>query len=332
MNQRETACPYCGTKATAQNDETLTYVFVECPTCGRFEYQTFPSTIATDIKDKVASYLYYTGTLEEHDDYRFFNFIGSKSEFDKIYEKSPWCNFVSIPEIEAFYPRTFAERVDRILLSMAKRSDFFGDKFTYTRNELISAMFVRRYNKQGENIDPETVTYQLTEICRYLEENQYVEHYANSDGFTFTIKPTGYKRIDALQTKGSQTSKNVFVAMSFAYEMKEVREAIKDAVYECGYIPRLMDEIEHNHQIVPEMLYEIKQAKFVIAELTGHNNGAYFEAGYALGQGKEVIQVCSNESFGADGHFDVKQINTVLWDTTDDLKEKLSARIKATIR
>ena len=332
MSQRETVCPYCGTKATVQNDNTFTYVFVACPTCGKFEYQVSPSTMATDIKDKVASYLYYTGTLEEHADYRFLNFVGSKEAFDKTCAKYSWCNFASIPEIEAFYPRTFAERVDRILLGMAKRSDFFGDKFTYTRNQLISAMFVRRYNKQGENIDPETVTYQLTEICRYLEENQYVEHCASSDGFTFTIRPTGYKRIDELQTKESQTSKNVFVAMSFAKKMKEVREAIKDAVYECGYIPRLMDEIEHNHQIVPEMLYEIKQAKFVIAELTGHNNGAYFEAGYALGQGKEVIQVCSNESFGADGHFDVKQINTVLWDTTDDLKEKLSARIKATIR
>ena len=92
-----------------------------------------------------------------------------------------------------------------------------------------------------------------------------------------------------------------------------------------------MDEIEHNHQIVPEMLYEIREAKFVIAELTGHNNGAYFEAGYALGLGKEVIQICSKSKFGEDGHFDVKQINTILWDDTDDLIKKLVARIKATI-
>ena len=92
-----------------------------------------------------------------------------------------------------------------------------------------------------------------------------------------------------------------------------------------------MDEIEHNHQIVPEMLYEIRESRFVIAELTGHNNGAYFEAGYALGFGKEVIQVCNKEKFGEDGHFDVKQINTVLWENQDDLSARLDARIKATI-
>lgn len=332
MNQREMNCPYCGTIASAQNDESLTYVFVECPTCGRFEYQAFPSTIAADMKDKVASYLYYTGTVEEHEDYRFFNFIGTKSAFDNNFAKYPWCYFATIPEIEAFYPKTFAERIDRILLGMAKRSDFFGDRIAYTKDQLLSAMFVRRFDKEGNVIDTKAVDYQLSEICQYLEDNQYVEHHTNGDEFTFLIKPTGYKRIDELQTEEAQKSKNAFIAMSFADDMKEVREAIKAAVYECGFIPRLMDEIEHNHQIVPEMLYEIKQAKFCIAELTGHNNGAYFEAGYALGCGKEVIQICSKERFGTDGHFDVKQINTILWDTTEDLQKKLSARIKATIR
>ena len=119
--------------------------------------------------------------------------------------------------------------------------------------------------------------------------------------------------------------------MSFAENMKPIRESIRKAITECGYIPRIMDEIEHNHQIVPEMLYEIRQSKFVIAELTGHNNGAYFEAGYALGNGKEVIQLCNKEKFSEDGHFDVKQVNTILWDNHDDLCERLINRIKATI-
>ena len=113
--------------------------------------------------------------------------------------------------------------------------------------------------------------------------------------------------------------------------MVPVREAIKNALIKCGYIPRIMDEIEHNHQIVPEMLYEIREARFVVAELTGHNNGAYFEAGYALGNGKDVIQVCQKSKFGEDGHFDVKQVNTILWDTPEELTTRLIARIKATI-
>ncbi len=142
--------------------------------------------------------------------------------------------------------------------------------------------------------------------------------------------PSGWARIENIERDDSQ-KKNVFIAMSFDPSMNMVRETLKKAIASNGYNPRIMDEIEHNHQIVPEMLYEIRQAKFVIAELTGHNNGAYFEAGYALGVGKDVIQICRKDTFGKDGHFDVKQVNTILWEDLDDLYNRLNDRIKATI-
>lgn len=331
MSGRNIKCTYCNSEAIGYTQEDTFNVFVECPTCGRYEHQVIPAAIGANIRDKVASYLYYKGTLEEHEDYRFFNFLGSKSAFDYAYEKYPWCYFASVAEIEAFYPKTFAERIDRILLGMAKKADFFGNRITYTMDQILSAMFIRRFDKKGNCIDADIVKHQLFEIGDYLEKNGYVESSSSSDGISFVIKPAGYKRIDELQVNESQTSKSVFIAMSFAKEMDGVREAIKKAVTECSFTPRIMDEIEHNHQIVPEMLYEIRQARFVIAELTGHNNGAYFEAGYALGQGKEVIQVCNKEKFGEDGHFDVKQINTVMWENEDELTEKLIARIKATV-
>ena len=40
-------------------------------------------------------------------------------------------------------------------------------------------------------------------------------------------------------------------------------------------------EEEHNNQIVPEIFYEIRQSNYIIADLTGHRNGVYYEAGYA---------------------------------------------------
>ena len=144
------------------------------------------------------------------------------------------------------------------------------------------------------------------------------------------ILSSGWAKIENIEQNDNE-KKNVFIAMSFDSSMNGVRETIKKAIISNGYNPRIMDEIEHNHQIVPEMLYEIRQAKFVIAELTGHNNGAYFEAGYALGVGKEVIQICRKDTFGIDGHFDVKQVNTILWEDYDDLFKRLDARIKTTM-
>ena len=102
--------------------------------------------------------------------------------------------------------------------------------------------------------------------------------------------------------------------MKFGKETEELREKLKEGIREAGYEPIIMDEVEHNHQIVPEMLYQIKNSKFIIAELSHHNNGAYYEAGYALGLGKEVIHICKKSELTSGLHFDVAQVNTIVYD------------------
>ena len=322
-------CPLCGSESK-QYQEGLESLFVECPTCGRFQLSgpfhndnSFPKDY-----DKLASYLFYNG---KHNapikDSRFFNFIGSKEDFDKVYSKYPWCYHVTKDIIENWYPKTFSEKVDYFLLGLAHRANFLSEIILFTSEQLHSACFALRKVDGPMRNFPNIVNDQVDFFLDYLVNQDFIE----AGDCRCTLLPKGLERIDCLQKNSDQNTKNVFVAMSFAPEMKDVREAIKLAIIECGYIPRIMDEIEHNHQIVPEMLYEIRESRFIIAELTGHNNGAYFEAGYALGYGKEVIQICQKSKFGEDGHFDVKQINTVLWNTTEELKEKIVSRIKATI-
>ena len=117
--------------------------------------------------------------------------------------------------------------------------------------------------------------------------------------------------------------------MKFGEETQALREKLKEGLE--GYNVRIMDEIEHNHQIVPEMLYEIRNSRFVIAELSHHNNGAYYEAGYALGLGKEVIHICKKSEISSGLHFDVAQVNTIVYDDINEIPEKLKKRIQATI-
>ena len=105
---------------------------------------------------------------------------------------------------------------------------------------------------------------QLNFFITYLVDQEFIE----AGSCRCILLPKGYERIDSLQKANAKKTKNVFIAMSFAPEMAETRDAIKDALVRCGYVPRIMDEIEHNHQIVPEMLYEIREARFIIAELT----------------------------------------------------------------
>ncbi|MCE5342589.1 MAG: DUF4062 domain-containing protein [Eubacteriales bacterium] len=318
-------CPICNGSNTVSQRNDLSE-FSHCKSCGLLKIT--PSFLDGFDLDKLAIYLYYNGKINKPiQDERFFNFIGSEMGFSREFVEYPWCYHVTPAVVDNWYPKNFTEKIDIVLLGLWKINEYMGQEISLTKSELYSATFVAR-RKNGMLRDD----FELEEQAEFMLDYLSTQGYADvSPTHNIELKASAYQRVDELQKNIEQTSKTVFVAMSFASEMNDVREAIKVAVTNAGYIPVLMDEVEHNHQIVPEMLYEIRKSKFVIAELTGHNNGAYFESGYALGLGKVVIQVCRKDKFSEDGHFDVKQVSTVLWDKTDDLIVALEKRIRASI-
>lgn len=149
---------------------------------------------------------------------------------------------------------------------------------------------------------------------------------------SYRISANGWRRIEQL-TRREQETKQGFIAMSFSKETIKISEAFKRAISESGYIPIRIDEKEHNNQIVPEILFEIDRSKFVVMDVTVPNNGAYYEAGYALGKGKQVIICCRKEEFlGSERpHFDIQQKSTIIWDTEEELVLRLKKRIEATV-
>ena len=339
-SSKESNCPYCKSDASVQMQEDLTYCFVECPVCGRYECRTFPTIMGADMKDKIASYLFYKGNIEKPEEVRFFNFIGTKEYFDTTFAKYPWCHHATLEEINAFYPHTFSERITLILLGLAKRAQFFGNVAEMSRNEILSAMFVHRYNKEGRNLDDEIISNQLKQILDYLEANKYIE-YGGNDIFKINLLPDGWKRVDELQSD-INISKSAFVAMAFNEGTKETREALKKGIIEAGYEPVLMDEKIHNQQIVPEMFRLIRESRFLVLEITDPNFGAYYEAGYALGLGKEVIICCKSDVFNMAytgdeeqrrmrPHFDIAQKQILVWEDYDDLSNRLKEWIRAIV-
>lgn len=321
-------CPVCGAQCEVTPQGAFRY-FYDCKTCGRLFISFTPNdTIPKDLS-KLSSYLYYNCLVDKPiltKPGNYFSFIASKAFFEQQYEETPYCYHVTNDVVEAWYPKTFAEKVDLFLLGLAKRSSFVGDLVVLTKEQQFAACFVIKEAPDSVLKTQNFVERQCKYFLDYLDNENYI-----SIGSGFMLEAKGWNRVDELQKKAADNSKTAFIAMSFAKEMAPVRDAIKSAISECGYNPRVMDEIEHNHQIVPEMLYEIRQARFVIAELTGHNNGAYFEAGYALGFGKDVIQVCSKTELDSKLHFDVKQVNSIVWNDEEELKKKLKKRIEATV-
>ena len=111
-----------------------------------------------------------------------------------------------------------------------------------------------------------------------------------------------------------------------------IRNSIKDAIIESGYIPILVDEkhIETGKTIPDEMIHLLRNCKFCIADFTGHKGGVYFESGFAVGQGKPVIFTCQKDDF-ENTHFDIKQFQHIIYQSPSDLKDALKHKIKAWI-
>ena len=238
-------------------------------------------------------------------------------EFVQIYNITP-------EMVESWYPKSFADKVDLILLQLSKMAAFDGDYLDVSKG--WDKLYFAQKKESNTIKEGHEENIQLDYVHDFLKEQQYIKDIGN--GYV-QLLPKALDRIYELQ-KNLSNNKNVFVAMKFGEETKELREKIKEGLK--GFSVRIMDEIEHNHQIVPEMLYEIRNSRFVVAELSHHNNGAYYEAGYALGLGKEVIHICDKKELKSGLHFDVAQVNTIFYDSIDEIPGKLRKRIEATIK
>lgn len=319
-------CPTCGNAATVSFSGPLNQeIIVKCETCGVY--------VITDVaeeemdRDKVAAWLYYHAKYDEKQK-RFTSAFGITIDPHRKNDSRE----KTLEEIYNWYPDSFNERISLILLGLAKKTKFLGNYERLTREQLISALFIKRYDDNLTRLNDNIISSQLSDILDYLEKSELIEYGSNTeDSFPFKLLTKGWQRVDELQ-KSKENTKNVFVSMAFNDGTKDTREAIRAGIINAGYSPEFIDEIIHNHQIMPEMFRLIRECRFLIMDVTEQNHGAYYEAGYAQGLGKEVIITCRKEEFvNPDNkpHFDIAQKQILVWEDYDDLTKKLSEWIKA---
>ena len=125
----------------------------------------------------------------------------------------------------------------------------------------------------------------------------------------------------AAEKRGGFDGNYGFIAMKFGDPQLDVfvREVVKPAIRQELHI-ELVDLRDVAQAGITDdiMRVKIRDAKFIIADLTHDNNGAYWEAGYAEGLGKPVIYICEKAKFqNTRTHFDVNHCTTVPWSTDD---------------
>ena len=119
--------------------------------------------------------------------------------------------------------------------------------------------------------------------------------------------------------------------MAFAKELISVwRNGIKPALERVGYRAYRVDDDPHIGRIDAKIMTEIKNSKFVLADVTNQRPGVYFEAGYAIGLGLPVIWSVHEDDL-RNVHFDTRQYNHIVWKDADDLEQQLYNRVSAVI-
>ena len=338
-------CPLCWSLAEFSDgnileDNEIIWDFIQCPVCGRVEVSGANDDIKRFNKNHLLSYLVHNG-IHKAKDYRYYTTRSKewcdkwKEEFDHGNKEHGRPIHLSPEIVENWYPKTISERVDLILKYIAENASHMGNYIRYGGdNRLYSALFVDQYEMGviGEQkIYAPDVESQFKFIIEYLKKKEYINISMNGkepsshDSIALTVE--GYSRVEELERSNSK-GRQVLVAMKFGEDTNCLRAAIKKGIADAGYIPILIDEVQHNDFITPELLSHIRNSKFVVVDLTHQNNGAYFEEGYAMGYGKQVIQLCKAD---VTLHFDIAQKNTIIWKTENEIPERLKNRILATI-
>ena len=115
-----------------------------------------------------------------------------------------------------------------------------------------------------------------------------------------------------------------FLAMEYGQVELEklVKAHIKPVVLKTlGYEIYDMRDRPRAGVIDNTMREKIIKSKFVIADLTHDNNGAYWEAGFAEALKKPVIYICEEEKFEKmKTHFDTNHCHTACWSMKETSK------------
>lgn len=292
-------CPVC--KLPNQSGEqwdSQERFTMECERCGG--PFTITATAARTVEKRALSALLSAWLRDQTDAGRDVPEISSKN-IDTILDNLPVYSVL--------------QKQVMVLRVIARRSSYPGQTvrllpataypLAWAQNENEFEFYVRTLEERGLLRKTDTDTRTISDLDIAVE--------VTSDGWTY---------LDEATSTAPFTEK-VFVAMSFSQSMKPIWEdAIRPALSDAGYRPYRIDSDPHIDRIDAKIISEIRDSRFLLADVTEHKHGVYFEAGYALGIGLPVIWSVREDHLSGT-HFDTRQYNHIVWHTADQLKEKL---------
>jgi len=303
-------CPICkwGANDVAQRPESHK-TWIDCPRCGRF---ALDETWVHDAREARVD----AGHTERQK--AVLGYAIRKGNPQKIWTKA------SIEKtLEADYLPSVAEQAENLIFYLGCQQQSAGDR--------IEVLYLKVLFLIGA-----TESHDVMFLIKGLIEESILVGNLGSQSANVMLTIQGWERFAQL-TKGVDASNQGFMAMPFGFsDLTNIYyDHWKPATEQTGLPLVRLDENPMAGSISNRMRVEIRRSKYLVAELTHNNAGAYWEAGFAEGLGKPVIYLCE-KSFFLDPkngvHFDVSQRQAVVWDAEklDEAEDQLKDIIRNT--
>lgn len=311
----EIQCIFCGNSAQESDDGfyiSKDIHSIECKVCGKYKityeaYEDFPNTkrILNDNNRWI-----YSGYIREMTENKGELGIITRDNYMQILNSS-------------LIPKTIYKKRDKLLWYLYRKTneEYFGREIEFNYENDYSILYAKN-EKEAIHI-----------VSQY-EDEMYIWKvpYADDKKCFLILNADAIEYIQE-QQKNNQSDQG-FVAMWFDPHLEDMFSIIQKTVKEkTKYRLLRIDFVEHNDDITDKIIAEIRRSKFLVADFTGDRGGVYYEAGFAHGLGKEVIFTCRKDYFCNERkpHFDIEHRSFILWETPEQLAEKLVDRIRATI-
>ena len=122
-----------------------------------------------------------------------------------------------------------------------------------------------------------------------------------------------------------------FVIMSFSSNPileSYYEEAVKPTLESFGLECVRVDQENFDGTIITQIRANIKNCRIMIADFTEDRPNCYFELGFGVALGKDIIfQRLNAPKYNPNIPFDVKDYPHILYTTIKDLREKLTAKL-----
>ena len=314
-------CPICRTPNVTRAAAGTNTSEIHCPRCGRFQVQTLAETQLMNSPPAFPPQHLLSGLCRNT-----WDILGEKLLISVDLFKS-WAELDKVAKLVLPRDTDLAIKGDYLLKYLRRRSKSLAESVTLSPSELAVGFCA---NKN-----------ELLFCLRYLAEKNLIEEDSSAprkgpqqgSGLTYRLTPAGWAALDAATSPKAQPL--AVVTLSLDKDADTLwTQGLSAGVQAAGYTAVRVDSKEHANKISDEIVVELRRTDCVVADLTGQNPLAYFEAGLAIGLGKPIFWTCEEgEARDKKLFLETRQHVVTTWsrDKLDDFARRLAQRIEASL-